>query len=232
MPIINKQNGLSGLGVSESATLDMYNKHLNRQSGIDSTYDSASRDLFQNYLTDRQGILDKEYERSEAKRLEEKEDKMQNYLRALEMMTAGEFADVEGLGRYLNELHWSGQIDDSQMKNLTQRFENIRTSPNYADKLGNTHHDWEAMHQQNHKITAEETYPYRKMLDNMLGWLVLNKGGSYVGAFNNDAVVKAPNGQNLTIDQLYEILTTQEGLTDEQAEERIINLQKHLGITS
>lgn len=221
MPIINKQNGLSGLGVSESATLDMYNKHLNRQSGIDSTYDSASRDLFQNYLTDRQGILDKE-----------KEDKMQNYLSALELMTSGEFSDVEGLGRYLNELHWSGMIDDNQMKTLTQRFENIRTSPTYADKLGNTHHDWEAMRKQNPEVTDESAYPYKTMLTDMSKWRAVDKGGSWVGAFNNDAVVKAPNGENLSIDQLYEILTTQEGMSDDEAEEFIVQLQKHLGITS
>lgn len=220
MPIINKQNGLSGLGVSESATLDMYNKHLNRQSGIDSSYDSASRDLFQNYLTDRQGILDKE-----------KEDKMQNYLSALELMTSGEFSDVEGLGRYLNELHWSGMIDDNQMKTLTQRFENIRTSPTYADKLGNTHHDWEAMRKQNPEVTDESVYPYKTMLKDMSKWRAVDKGGNWVGAFNNDAVVKAPNGENLSIDQLYEILTTQEGMSDEQAEEWIVNLQEYLGIT-
>ena len=241
LPIQNKMNGLSGLGVSETASIDLYNRHANNRSAIDSSHNTASADLFQNYLSDRQGILDKEYERGEAKRLEQKEDKMQNYLRALEMMTSGDFADVEGLGRYLNEMYWSGQIDDSQMEHLKQRFENVRTSPDYADKLGNTHHDWEAMRAASPEAIKKETKPYATMLkDNVDRFTIVDRGNSRAarlfnnsgsssayGNLNETATVKTPDGEELSLGELRDKLIN-EGYPEESAIKIVLALQKKL----
>lgn len=253
MPIINKQNGLSGLGVSETATLDMYNKHLNRQSGIDSSYDSASRDLFKNYLTDRTAQLDREYQRAwneeerayqraEAERLEKKEDQAANYQRLIDTLTAGEFSTFDELNNSINRAYWDGLIDKNQYNNLVTRAEWARTSESNKDIPGNTY--WREAQgvndpyltpeQKEERAAAEKAkrYPYSTMLKDMSQWYVADKGGSYVGAFNNDAVVVSPDGQRMTIDELYEKLTTEEGKTADEAEKLIVQLQKKLGITS
>lgn len=238
MPIINKQNGLSGLGVSETATLDMYNKHLNRQSGIDSSYDSASRDLFKNYLTDRTAQLDREYQRawneeerdfqrSEAQRREEQQRQQLNYERLLSSLEYGAFSDFANMGNEINRAYWDGKISKDDYDHLTSLYEANRTSPDFSHIKNNTY--WL---ENNQPMSEEKTYPYRKMLEDMSKWYVADRGGSYVGAFNNDAVVITPSGESLTIDQLYEKLTTQEGMTDDEAEELIVQLQKQLGITS
>jgi hypothetical protein len=238
MPLINKQNGLSGLGVSESATLDMYNKHLNRQSGIDSSYDSASRDLFQNYLTDRTAQLDREYQRawneeerafqrSEAQRQEEQQRQQLNYKRLLSSLEYGAFSDFENMANEINRARWDGKISKDDYDHLTRLHEANRTSPDFRHIKNNTY--WL---EDNQPMSEEKMYPYSAMLKDMSKWYVADKGGSYVGAFNNDAVVKTPSGESLTIDQLYDILTTQEGMTDDEAEKLIVQLQKQLGITS
>jgi hypothetical protein len=240
MPIINKQNGLSGLGVSESARLDMHNKHLNRQSGIDSTYDSASRDLFQNYLTDRTAQLDREYQRawneeerafqrSEAQRQEEQQRQQLNYERLLSSLQYGAFSDFDHMANEINRAYWDGKISKDDYDHLVRLHEAGRTSPEFKHIKNNTY--WLEDNQPMPEVKEEEIYPYRRMLEDMSKWYVADRGGSYTGAFNNDAVVKAPNGQNLTIDQLNEILTTQEGMSDDEAEELIVQLQKKLGIT-
>ena len=250
LPLQNKMNGLSGLGVSETASLDMYNRYANNRAGIDSAYNDAntqlmtdyntqSGDLFRNYMTDRSAQLDREYqrtwneeqrayERAEAERLEKKQDQQREADHLKYLIESRQFSDMESLGKMINEAYWTGKISEADYKNLQGQFEYARTSEAYADVLGNTHHDWEAL-----RANAEEG---RKPLTESLksegfeGWSAADLGGNYVGAFNNDAVVVAPDGQKMTIDELYEKLTTEEGMTEDEAEDIIVKLQKKLGI--
>lgn len=148
LPVQTKANGLSGLGVSETATLDMYNQHLNRKAGIDSTYNASSADLFKNYTTERQSILDKEYEREEAKRLEQKADdekakaaedarKTETYKRFVDMIDLRTFGDVDVLANEINQSYWNGDLTEEDYKSLIQMQNYVRESADYRDKKNN-----------------------------------------------------------------------------------------------
>lgn len=244
MPLVNKQNGLSGLGVSDSASIDMYNKYLNRQSGIDSSYDTQSADLFQKYLTDRQDILNTE-------RAEEKERQYENYMRLYNALTAGDFSDFNTMSSDINRAYWNGMIDEDAYWNLVRQAEAARTSPDATYRgIKNNIYWYEDQGMENPYATAEEkatrnaaiekeakelkktAYPYRTMLEDQADqWFVKNTGGTnWFGGINGDASVQLPNGEVLTMDELYDKLLT-EGLTEDEVEDTLIKLQKKLGIT-
>lgn len=247
----NKMNGLSGLGVSETASLDMYNRYANNRAGIDSAYNDAntklmtdynteSGDLFRNYMTDRSAQLDREYqrtwneeqrayERAEAERLEKKQDQQTEYLYLENIINTGRFSDFESLGKQINEAYWNGKIGDQEYARLQYLFEDARTSTDFNNKLGNTHHDWEALRANTEKGRKPLTEDIKR--EGFEGWSAADLGGNYVGAFNNDAVVVAPDGQKMTIDELYKKLTTEEGMSEDEAEDLIVKLQEKLGIT-
>lgn len=130
MPVQNKMNGLSGLGVSDSASLEMYNQHLNRKNALESSYDTASSDLFKDYLTDRQALADKEA-------ADEKTRKTENYNRIVDTINTGNFDDVDALANYINQSYWNGDLSEDDYNDLIQRQNHVRESADYRGKRNN-----------------------------------------------------------------------------------------------
>lgn len=91
-------NGLSGLGVSETASTDLFNRYLSQQGSIDTAHNTASSDLLKNYITDRRVEEDRLYE--------EAKDAIDNY----------RFTDSQSLDNYLNGLR--GSIGNDRMSLL------------------------------------------------------------------------------------------------------------------
>ncbi len=252
LPIQNKMNGLSGLGVSETASIDLYNRHANNRSAIDSSHSTASADLFQNYLSDRNEQLDREYqrawnedqrnyERSEAARLENQQNQQREYEYLETVINTGSFSDLESLGKQINEAYWSGKISESDYKRLQYLFETARTSPEFSNKLGNTHHDWEAMRAASPEAIKKETKPYATMLkDNVDRFTIVDRGNSRAarlfnnsgsssayGNLNETATVKTPDGEELSLGELRDKLIN-EGYPEESAIKIVLALQKKL----
>ena len=97
-----------------------------------------------------------------------------------------------------------------------------------ADVLISTYMD------QNEKYADREdgskTISYRDMVKSTNGWSVVDKGGvNWFWGVDNNAIVKAPNGEKIRLDNLVDYLTN-EGMSKSDAKTYVKKLQKNLGI--
>lgn len=72
---------------------------------------------------------------------------------------------------------------------------------------------------------------YKDMIGSTNGWSVEYDGGWNLWSVDDDAIVIAPNGEKIRLDQLENKLKS-EGMTDSQAENAVKKLQQNLGISS
>ena len=71
---------------------------------------------------------------------------------------------------------------------------------------------------------------YRDLIGSTSGWSVVNDGGTnWLWGVDGNAVVVAPNGEQLTLDELVDALV-EEGMSKSEAKDKVKNLQKELGI--
>ena len=100
LPVQNKMNGMSGLGVSESATIEANNRYVSRMGEIDESHAAASAALLNNYRTD------------------QKNEQDAAYATAREHIESGAITTGTDLDRYLTSME--GNISNEQMELLTQ----------------------------------------------------------------------------------------------------------------
>ena len=75
------------------------------------------------------------------------------------------------------------------------------------------------------------TVSYKDMIGSSKGWTVVDKGGANLWGIDQNAVIKAPNGETIRLDQLRDKLKS-EGMTHSEATNAIKKLQQNLGISS
>ena len=75
-----------------------------------------------------------------------------------------------------------------------------------------------------------DTPSYSDMVNSTNGWEVVNNGGiNWFWGIDNNAVIKAPNGEQIRLDSLVDKLVS-EGMSKKDAKAAIKNLQKNLQI--
>jgi hypothetical protein len=117
LPIQTKMNGLSGLGVGQSASVDLYNKYATRQGAIDASHASESNDLFKNYMTDRNAA--ETQQRAEQDAL---------FNQAQEIIAGGYYTDWSDLENYLINDVW-GKVRPEQQSYLQQMYDYEMSNP-------------------------------------------------------------------------------------------------------
>lgn len=121
---------------------------------------------------------------------------------------AASFESNTALANYLDGLVASGAITEAESDALYA--ENVDDNEKYDDK---------------------GTISYKGMVGNTAGWSVVDDGGWNLWGVDNNARVKAPNGETIRLDQLKNKLKS-EGMTDSEATNAIKKLQQNLGISS
>lgn len=122
---------------------------------------------------------------------------------------AASFTSNTSLGDYIDGLIANGTITDAEGDAL------------YAEYVDN-----------NEKYNEETgAISYKDMVGSTNGWTVVDKGGGNLWGIDQNAVVKAPNGETIRLDQLRDKLKA-EGMTHAEATDVIKKLQQNLGISS
>ncbi len=125
---------------------------------------------------------------------------------------AESFTSNTDLASYLDGLEASGEITAQEADSLYAQ---------YADE--------------NEKYVTNDdgstTISYKDMIGSSKGWTVVDKGGANLWGIDQNAVIKAPNGETIRLDQLRDKLKS-EGMTHSEATNAIKKLQQNLGISS
>lgn len=122
---------------------------------------------------------------------------------------AKSFESNTSLANYLDGLAASGVISESQSDALYA--ENVDDNEKYNKDTG--------------------AISYSDMIGSSKGWTVVDKGGANLWGIDANAVIKAPNGETIRLDQLRDKLKS-EGMTHSEATNAIKKLQQNLGISS
>ena len=78
---------------------------------------------------------------------------------------------------------------------------------------------------------GSKSLSYQDMAKSSKGWTVVDDGGANLWGVDNDAKVKTPNGETITLKNLKKKLVS-EGMKDSEATKLIKKLQQNLGISS
>ena len=138
----------------------------------------------------------------------------------------------------------TGGVSDS-IRNRAESFESNIDLGNYLDGLVATGALTETQADQlyaeladtNEKFTTDEngktttTYSYKGMVGSSKGWTVVDDGGGNLFGIDNNAKVKTPNGETITLKNLKNKLI-KEGMKASDATKAIKKLQQNLGISS
>ena len=127
---------------------------------------------------------------------------------------AESFESNNDLANYLDGLELSGAID-----------------PVAADALFAELADMNEKFVKDDKGKDTKTYSYRDMVGSSKGWTVVDKGGANFSGIDQDAKVKTPNGETITLKNLRKKLVA-EGMKESEATKLIKTLQQNLGISS
>lgn len=125
---------------------------------------------------------------------------------------AESFESNTALGNYLDGLEASGVITPEQSDAL------------YAEYVD----DNEKYVKNDDGSTA---ISYKDMIGSTKGWSAVSKGGGNLLGIDANAIVKAPNGETIRLDQLRDKLKA-EGMSHSEATNYIKKLQQNLGISS
>ena len=125
---------------------------------------------------------------------------------------AASFTNNKSLEAYLESCEASGLITHEQALQLMSEY--MDDNEVYtADDKGN------------------ETISYKGMIESTNGWSVVSTGGGNFVGIDANAIVMAPNGEKIRLDQLRDKLKA-EGMTHNEATKAIKNLQQNLEISS
>lgn len=133
----------------------------------------------------------------------------------------------------------SSSTGNDSIRKKAESFESNTALGNYLDGLvasdAITEAESDALYAEyvddNEKYDDNGVISYKSMIGSTAGWSVVNDGGWNFAGVDNDAIVKAPNGETIRLDQLKSKLKS-EGMTDSQAENAVKKLQQNLGISS
>lgn len=125
---------------------------------------------------------------------------------------AASFESNEALGSYLDGLVESGIITEADSDSLYAQYVDDNEKYNKNDD-------------------GSQSISYSEMVGSTNGWSVVDDGGiNWFGiGIDADAIVKAPNGEQIRLDSLRAKLQD-EGMSWSEAQKAIIQLQKNLGI--
>ena len=128
---------------------------------------------------------------------------------------ASQFEDNESLAEWAYGLEDSGAIAKGQAAQLiSQYLDHNEKTVEVDDGNGG-------------KTTKAS---YTNMVQSTKGWSVVNNGGvNWLWGVDNNAIVKAPNGQTVRLDNLVDYLVD-EGMSKSDAKSYVKKLQKNLGI--
>ena len=136
LPMMNRANGLSGLGVSETASIDAYNKYLSSMGSIEQQHSADSASLLDNYSAERRALVREEQEKAEEEALREEQKAEEEALREAEktatdqtlmfehmynMIDTLSHTQASDIDRYLETAR--GRVSDTQfalLKDLAQ----------------------------------------------------------------------------------------------------------------
>lgn len=129
---------------------------------------------------------------------------------------AATFEDNESLAAWAYRLADTGVISEDQADQLiAEHLDGNEKTTEVVNKDG----------------TTSNVISYKNMVKSTKGWTVLDDGGANWLGIDRDAKVKSPNGEQLTLLQLRNKLTS-EGMTTSEANKAIKVLQQNLGISS
>ena len=128
---------------------------------------------------------------------------------------AAEFEDNESLAEWAYSLEDSGVIEEGQAAQLISTyFDHNEKTVEVTDDKGN-------------KSTKTS---YSDMVKSTSGWSVVDNGGvNWLWGVDNNAIVKAPNGKQIRLDNLVDYLVD-EGMSKSDAKSYVKKLQKNLGV--
>ena len=116
------------------------------------------------------------------------------------------------LASYLDGLEGAGTITPEESDSLYAQY--VDNNESYVTK-------------EDESIVAS----YRDMINSASGWSVVKEGGGNLWGIDADAIVKAPNGEQMTLNNLRDKLI-KEGMKHGEATEAIKQLQQDMGISS
>lgn len=128
--------------------------------------------------------------------------------------TCAGFETNSQLEDYLNSLEANKTISPGESDTLYAKYKTENDIPAYADD-GET-------------IIGSS---YKDMVNSSKGWEVIDNGGGNLFGIDKNAIVKAPNGEEMTLNSLREKLKS-EGMTQSEANKAIKALQQNLDISS
>lgn len=124
---------------------------------------------------------------------------------------AASFESNDALANWAYELADSGVITDEE-----------------ADALISTYMDQNEKYTDNGK--GGKSLSYSQMVKSTSGWSIVDKGGvNWFWGVDNNAIVKAPNGEQIRLDNLVDYLVN-EGMSKSDAKSYVKKLQKNLGM--
>lgn len=119
---------------------------------------------------------------------------------------AASFESNQSLANYIDGLVASGTITEAQGDQL------------YAQNVDD-----------NEKTNDKGAISYQNMANSTSGWSVVDDGGWNLWGVDDNAIVKAPNGEQIRLDDLVDKLVS-EGMKKSDAKALVKKLQKNLGI--
>ena len=128
---------------------------------------------------------------------------------------ASEFTSNTALASYLDGLVGNGLTQEQADQLYAQYVDHNEKYVEKEDKDGN----------------KSKSISYKEMANSTKGWTVVDNGGGNLWGIDADAIVKAPNGEQMSLKALKKMLIA-EGMTSSQATNRIKALQQGLGISS
>jgi hypothetical protein len=120
LPVLNRMNGMSGLGVSESGAIEAYNNYMNQIGGIKQTHASDSAKLFSDYQSALREEEEKKQQALDAKQSE-------TYQELMTIINSGAFNSADELSTLVDQA--KGKVNEDQWSTLDYLRNYYKNSP-------------------------------------------------------------------------------------------------------
>lgn len=120
LPVLNRMNGMSGLGVSESGVIEAYNNYMNQIGGIKQTHASDSAKLFSDYQSALREEEEKKQQALDAKQSE-------TYQELMTIINSGAFNSADELSALVDQA--KGRVNEDQWSTLDYLRNYYKNSP-------------------------------------------------------------------------------------------------------
>lgn len=134
LPIQNKMNGLSGLGASESASIDVYNKYLSQLGQIEQNHASDSTDLLEYYRTEKKAVRNEALAREKQEAAEKQAKVDAIYAQYMDLIGKGVYNSFDELDGYVAAAKAAG-VDDSQLGVMERVVTSLKNNPTEIDNM-------------------------------------------------------------------------------------------------